>query len=91
MLSIFLLIPLSLMLFVVAIWAVRYAVKSNQFEDLDNASQRIILDDRQERRQTLQAHEHSAPDQPQTIEDGKPNKAAKTVSNDTGQDRHLKS
>ena len=44
------------MLFVVAIWAVRYAVKSNQFEDLDNASQRIILDDRQERRQTIQAH-----------------------------------
>lgn len=57
MLSIFLLIPLSLMLFVVAIWAVRYAVRSNQFEDLDNASQRIILDDRQERRQTIQAHE----------------------------------
>ncbi len=57
MLSIFLLIPLSLMLFVVAIWAVRYAVKSNQFEDLDNASQRIILDDRQERRQVIQAHE----------------------------------
>ncbi|MBB3105986.1 cbb3-type cytochrome oxidase maturation protein [Psychrobacter luti] len=56
MLSIFLLIPLSLMLFVVAIWAIRYAVKSNQFDDLDNASQRIILDDRQERRQTIQAH-----------------------------------
>lgn len=56
MLSIFLLIPLSLMLFVVAIWAVRYAVRSNQFEDLDNASQRIILDDRQERRQVLQSH-----------------------------------
>jgi len=65
MLSIFLLIPLSLMLFVVAIWAVRYAVKSNQFEDLDNASQRIILDDRQERRQTMQAHERSAPIQQQ--------------------------
>ncbi|WP_367104419.1 cbb3-type cytochrome oxidase assembly protein CcoS [uncultured Psychrobacter sp.] len=62
MLSIFLLIPLSLMLFVVAIWAVRYAVKSNQFEDLDNASQRIILDDRQERRQVLQAHEHANSD-----------------------------
>jgi len=59
MLSIFLLIPLSLMLFVVAIWAVRYAVKSNQFEDLDNASQRIILDDRQERRQTIQAHDNT--------------------------------
>lgn len=59
MLSMFLLIPLSLMLFVVAIWAVRYAVKSNQFEDLDNASQRIILDDRQERRQVIQAYEDS--------------------------------
>ena len=57
MLSIYLLIPLSLMLFVVAIWAVRYAVRSNQFEDLDNASQRIILDDRQERRQTIHSHE----------------------------------
>lgn len=60
MLSIFLLIPLSLMLFVVAIWALRYAVNSNQFEDLDNASQRIILEDRQERRQVIQAHEDPA-------------------------------
>ncbi|MBO1530186.1 cbb3-type cytochrome oxidase assembly protein CcoS [Psychrobacter sp. F1192] len=68
MLSIFLLIPLSLMLFVVAIWAVRYAVKSNQFEDLDNASQRIILDDRQERRQVLQAHEsRKAPEPSETL------------------------
>lgn len=50
------------MLFVVAIWAVRYAVKSNQFEDLDNASQRIILEDRQERRQTIQEHDHSRKD-----------------------------
>ncbi len=49
------------MLFVVAIWAVRYAVKSNQFEDLDNASQRIILDDRQERRQVIQAQENVTP------------------------------
>ena len=53
MASIFLLIPLSLMLFVIAIWAIRYAVKSNQFEDLDNAAQRIILEDRQERRQVI--------------------------------------
>lgn len=53
MASMYLLIPLSLMLFVVGIWAVRYAVKSNQFEDLDNAAQRVILDDRQERRQAL--------------------------------------
>lgn len=53
MLSIYLLIPLSLMLFVVAIWAIWYAVKSNQFEDLDNAPEQIILDDRQERRKSL--------------------------------------
>lgn len=53
MVSMYLLIPLSLMLFVVGIWAVRYAVKSNQFDDLDNAAQRVILDDRQERRQAL--------------------------------------
>lgn len=72
MLSIFLLIPLSLMLFVVAIWAVRYAVKSNQFEDLDNASQRIILDDRQERRQTIQEHDPNYM-QPQTSKPSSPN------------------
>ncbi|OBX49433.1 cbb3-type cytochrome oxidase assembly protein CcoS [Moraxella nonliquefaciens] len=53
MTSIYLLIPLSLMLFVVAIWAITYAVKSNQFEDLDNAPDQIILDDRQARRDAL--------------------------------------
>lgn len=56
MLSIYLLIPLSLMLFVIAIWAIYYAVKSNQFEDLDNASEQIILDDRQARRKTKCIH-----------------------------------
>lgn len=54
MISIYLLIPLSLMLFVVAIWAIMYAVKSNQFEDLDNAPDQIILDDRQARREVAQ-------------------------------------
>ncbi len=39
------------MLFVIAIWAIVYAVKSNQFDDLDNAPDQIILDDRQARRQ----------------------------------------
>ncbi len=89
MLSIYLLIPLSLMLFVVAIWAVRYAVKSNQFEDLDNASQRIILDDRQERRQVIQAHERAedslseptSPSHPMT-DDDKLNSADVTIDDD---------
>lgn len=57
MVSIYLLIPLSLMLFVVAIWAIMYAVKSNQFEDLDNAPDQIILDDRQARRDTNRARQ----------------------------------
>lgn len=53
MVSMYLLIPLSLMLSAVAIWAIVYAVKSNQFEDLDNAPEQIILDDRQERRELI--------------------------------------
>ena len=57
--SIFLLIPLSLMLFAVAIWAIYYAVKSNQFDDLDNAPDQIILDDRQARRTLNQATSES--------------------------------
>lgn len=56
MISMYLLIPLSLMLSAVAIWAIYYAVKSNQFDDLDNASEQIILDDRQERRQSGNSH-----------------------------------
>jgi cbb3-type cytochrome oxidase maturation protein len=67
MASIFLLIPLSLMLFVVAIWAIRFAVKSDQFDDLDNASQRIILEDRQERRQVLQEQSAPKPANPTSI------------------------
>ncbi len=63
MVSIYLLIPLSLMLFVVAIWAIIYAVKSNQFEDLDNAPDQIILDDRQARRDALSEHTHRAHEQ----------------------------
>lgn len=53
MASIFLLIPLSILFAFLAIWAIRYAVKSNQFDDLDNAPEQIILDDRQARRQAL--------------------------------------
>ncbi|WP_438012779.1 cbb3-type cytochrome oxidase assembly protein CcoS [Psychrobacter raelei] len=67
MVSMYLLIPLSLMLFVIGIWAVRYAVKSNQFEDLDNESQRVILDDRQERRQALSTPPPAKKAQPEKV------------------------
>ncbi len=69
MMSMYLLIPLSLMLFVVGIWAIYYAVKSNQFDDLDNAPDQIILDDRQERRRVMQATQaHATKSNEQTIE-----------------------
>lgn len=51
--SIYFLIPISLVLFILAIFAIYYAVKSRQFDDLDNEAQRVILDDRQFRRQQL--------------------------------------
>lgn len=56
--SIYFLIPISLVLFIFAIFAIYYAVKSRQFDDLDNESQRIILDDRQFRRQQLSNDDH---------------------------------
>lgn len=58
--SMYFLIPLSLVLFVVGIFAIYYAIKSHQFDDMDNEGQRIILDDRQERRQAMET--------PQTVE-----------------------
>lgn len=51
--SMYFLIPISLFLFVVGIFAVYYAVRSRQFDDLDNEAQRVVLDDRQLRRQQL--------------------------------------
>ena len=40
-----LLIPLSLMLLVVAIWAFAWAVKRGQFDDLDTPAIDILRDD----------------------------------------------
>lgn len=47
---IYLLVPLSMIFLLGSIWAIRYAVRSHQFDDLDNAAQRIILDDREAQR-----------------------------------------
>lgn len=51
---IYLLVPLSMIFLLGSIWAIRYAVRSHQFDDLDNAAQRIILDDREAQRQAAQ-------------------------------------
>ncbi len=45
MASLLILIPISLMLLGVAIWAFVWAVRRGQFEDLDTASLDILQDD----------------------------------------------
>ncbi len=44
----FVLIPLSLILLGIAIWAFFWAVRSGQFDDLDSPAYRILLDDDEE-------------------------------------------
>jgi cbb3-type cytochrome oxidase maturation protein len=45
MTSIFLLVPLALLLLCIAIWAFIWAVRNDQFEDLDTQASRILFDD----------------------------------------------
>lgn len=56
----FWLIPISIVFAMIAIWAIVYAVKSNQFDDLDSAPEQIILDDRQARRNSLSSLDESS-------------------------------
>ena len=42
---IFILIPLGLVLLIAAVWAFFWAIKSDQFDDLDSPARRILLDD----------------------------------------------
>lgn len=60
---IYLLIPLSLVFLVAAVWFFFWAVKSEQYEDLEGPAHRIILDDRDQERGVKQAPtpEASAP------------------------------
>lgn len=43
--SVFLLIPLALAMLAVAGWAFVWAVRNDQFDDLDGAASRILFDD----------------------------------------------
>lgn len=47
---IYFLIPVSLVFLVGGIWLFFWAVKSNQFEDMEGPAHRILQDDREERR-----------------------------------------
>lgn len=41
----YLLIPLSMVLVGVIVWALFFAIKSGQFDDMEGAAQRILMDD----------------------------------------------
>ncbi len=43
--SLFVLIPMGLILLVVAVWAFFWAVNHGQFDDLDSPAHRILYDD----------------------------------------------
>ena len=43
--SLFLLIPLSLLLILLLAWILHWSIKSGQFDDLDGPGQSILMDD----------------------------------------------
>jgi len=45
--SLFLLIPVSLILLAIAIWGFFWAVNHDQFDDMDSPATRILFDDEQ--------------------------------------------
>jgi cbb3-type cytochrome oxidase maturation protein len=45
MIIVYLLIPLSIVLLVLAVWAFFWAVNNGQFDDLDTPAERILFDD----------------------------------------------
>ncbi|MGB4342629.1 MAG: cbb3-type cytochrome oxidase assembly protein CcoS [Moraxellaceae bacterium] len=47
---IYFLVPLGLMFLGFAIWSFFWAVKHDQFDDMDGPSHRILQDDREQRR-----------------------------------------
>ena len=49
---IYLLVPLSVAFLAFAVWVFFWAVRSEQYEDLEGPAHRIILDDREKRHET---------------------------------------
>lgn len=56
----FFLIPLSLVLLGLAIWAFFWAVKSNQFDDLDGPAYSILFDDEKHKNSVAASQEATA-------------------------------
>ena len=59
----FVLIPLSLILLGIAVWAFFWAVRSGQFDDLDSPAYRILLDDDEEPDQRNEGGGNASADQ----------------------------
>ena len=59
---IFVLIPIGLLLLGIAIWAFFWAVKNDQFEDLEGPAHSILFDDPQDNRSSPTSS-HSTQDQ----------------------------
>ena len=68
----YVLIPLALMLLAVAVWALIWAIRSGQFDDLESHAWSVVLDDDQKppREPELKEKEQSTsgPDESDTVE-----------------------
>jgi len=51
--SLFIIIPLIVIIVIIASWAFIWAVNKNQFDDLESPAQDIIFDDRQSRQSLI--------------------------------------
>lgn len=50
---IYFLVPISLLFLIVGIWGFFWAVKHEQFDDMEGPAHRILMEDREERRKHL--------------------------------------
>lgn len=71
---IYLLVPLSLVFLVVAVWIFFWAVRTAQFDDLDGPAHRLILDDREDRARQQVEPDGKPDDKPDGKLHGKPYK-----------------
>ena len=54
--SLFLLIPISLVLIGLLVWILNWSIKSGQFDDLDGPGEAILMDDDAPRSQEVSKH-----------------------------------
>ena len=59
---IFLLIPLSLVLLIAAVWAFFWAIRSGQFDDLDSPAWSVVMDDDRAPRQQAAKNDEASQD-----------------------------